>query len=127
MTKSSDKNGAYYRYLPFIIIGFVIFIQSVQGICAANDMVPSGAFVFLSYLGTLWLVDDWFSRDSKVYKVKWAYDMGFFLYLSWPVLIPFYLFKTRGLSSAFSITFGFVSLNVAAYYIGYLILWVITH
>jgi hypothetical protein len=123
MTESPDKKRLYYRCLPIIIIGFVIFFQSVQGVYAANDMTPPGAFEFLSYLGLFWLVGDWFSRDSKEYKVKWAYDMGFFLYVAWPILIPWYLFKTRGLSSAFPITFGFVVLNAGAHFMGYIIVW----
>ena len=120
-TEALDKNRTYYRYLPFIIIGFVILSQSVNGIYATSDMTPPGAFEFLSYLVLFWLVGDWFSRDSKEYKVKWAYDMGFFLYLSWPIFIPFYLFKTRGLRSALSVTFGFVALYLGAYWVSYLI------
>ena len=69
MTESSDKNRTYYKYLPIIIIGFAILSQSVNGIYATYDMTPPGAFEFLSYLGLFWLVGDWFSRDSKEYKI----------------------------------------------------------
>ena len=122
MIKSTDETRSYYKYLPITIIVFIIFTQAIHGFYATYDMDPPGAFVLLSYAILFWLIGDWFSRDSKENKIEWVHDMGFFLYLSWPVFIPFYLFKTRGLGSALSITSGFIVLYFGTHFLSFLLL-----
>jgi len=102
-----------------ILLVFVVITRAIDGFYAIYDRNPSGAFVLLSYLGLFWLIGDWFMRDSRKNRVDWAFDMGLFLYISWPVFIPFYLFKTRGFKKAFFITFGFIALYLGVYYLSY--------
>ena len=33
--------------------------------------------------------------DSGKRGVKWVYDPGFFLCIAWPLVMPYYLVKTR--------------------------------
>jgi hypothetical protein len=123
MNEVDTKISRYDKIILFVVIALVVFTQSVFGFYAIYDMSPPGAFTLLSYLMLFWLIGDWFSRDSKKHKIEWVYDMGFFLYLSWPIFIPFYLFKTRGLKTAFIITAGFVILNGGTYVISYYLLY----
>jgi hypothetical protein len=44
-------------------------------------------------------------------------DLGFFLYLAWPVVMPYYLVKTRG-AKGLLIMLGFVAAYVGAAIIG---------
>lgn len=114
-----EKTSVYDRIFPYLIVGLVFFIQGVEGFYAIYEMAPPGAFVLLSYLTLFWIIGDWFLKDSRKNKIEWVYDMGFLLYLFWPVFIPFYLFKTRGLKIAFLRTFGFVVLYLGAYFLSY--------
>jgi hypothetical protein len=123
MIKPLEKTSKYYKYFPIVIVIFVIFIQSVYGFYAIYDIAPPGHFVLLSFISLFWLIGDWFSQDSKKHKIEWVYDMGFFLYLSWPIFIPFYLFKTRGLKAALSVTFGFAVLYFGTYFLSYYLLY----
>lgn len=126
MAKPIEKVSAYSKIFPYLVVGFVVFTQAVYGFYAIYDMTPSGAFVLISSFTLFWLIGDWFSRDSRRNKVDWVYDMGFFLYISWPIFIPFYLFKTRGLKLAFLITIGFIALYFGAYFLSYYLLYDIT-
>jgi hypothetical protein len=72
----------------------------------------------LSYLGLFWLIGDWFMMDSKKRNIPWVFDMGFFLYLSWPVFIPVYLVKTRGFGKAALYILGFLFVCMVSYMLG---------
>jgi hypothetical protein len=46
-----------------------------------------------------------------------VYDLGFFLYLAWPIVMPYYLIKTRG-AKGLLVMLGFVAAYVGAAIIG---------
>ena len=125
MKETSDKTSSGGSVLLVILVCFVVFSQSVFGFYAIYDIEPPGLFVLLSFIGLFWLIGDWFMRDSKKQNVEWVFDMGFFLYLSWPIFIPFYLIKTRGFKAAFTITFGFIVLYIGTYFLSYYVCYAI--
>ncbi len=116
MTDAKKEISAYSKNLPSIIIGFICLTQAVCAFYAIYDLKPPGGFELLRFLGLLWLIGDWFLKDSRKYKIGWAYDMGFFLYIFWPMFIPYYLFVTRGFKSTLLIILGFVTLYVGSFF-----------
>jgi hypothetical protein len=122
----NDENNQRNKYdnrnplslTVIIIVVFCSFQQMVYGLFAARGHEPSGAFEFLSYIVLFSLVGYWLTGDNRRYKVYWVYDMGFFLYLAWPLIIPFYLFKTRGLKTSLLIVVGFIGIGTGAYIFG---------
>jgi hypothetical protein len=56
-------------------------------------------------------------RDSRQRGIKWVFDMGLFLYMAWPFIMPYYLFKTRGAKGLLTILI-FVGAYVGAYLAG---------
>jgi hypothetical protein len=57
--------------------------------------------------------------DSRKRAVAAVYDLGFFLYIAWPVVMPYYLVKTRGAKGLLLI------LSFIAAYVGSAILGVV--
>lgn len=102
-----------------VLLAFIVVSQAIKGFYAIYDMPLPGAFMLLSYLGLFWLIGDWFMKDSKKNNVDWAFDMGLFLYISWPIFIPFYLFKTRGFKKAITTTVSFIVLYFGVYYLSF--------
>lgn len=96
---------------------FLLIAQIANATYFAFGAEPSGAFELLSMFGFFWLMGGWITDDNKQHGVKWVYDLGFFLYLAWIFIIPFYLFKTRGLK-AFITVFYFIGIFLGTYLIG---------
>ena len=68
----------------------------------------------------LWAIGWWLRTDSRRRGVLSVYDLGFFLYLAWPIVMPYYLVKTRGAKGLFVIL-GFVTAYVGATLLGILL------
>jgi hypothetical protein len=79
--------------LPYL---FLMVTQAVNGFYLAGEAQPPPAFTLLYALGLLWAVGWWLRRDSIKRGVAWVFDMGLFLYIAWPFVMPYYLLKTRG-------------------------------
>ena len=107
------------------LVVFIVITQAINGFYALYGITPPGIFVLLTYLGLFWLVGDWFMKDSKNNKVEWAFDMGFFLYIFWPLFIPFYLFKTRGFKKAAVTTLSFIALYSGVFYLSYYVFYIV--
>jgi hypothetical protein len=75
---------------------YLIAAQVVTGVYLAREAGLPPAFSLLYPLGLLWAVGWWLRQDSRARGVGWVFDMGLFLYIAWPVVIPYYLLKTRG-------------------------------
>jgi hypothetical protein len=75
---------------------FIVVTQFAYGIYVARNAAPPPAFTLLYPFCFLWVIGWWLMRDSRVHNVKWVFDMGLFLYIAWPFIMPYYLFKTRG-------------------------------
>lgn len=75
---------------------FVAVTQFASGIYLASEVEPPPAFTLLYPFAFLWVIGWWLMRDSRERAVKWVFDLGLFLYIAWPFVMPYYLFKTRG-------------------------------
>ena len=92
---------------------FVVITQFVSGIYQAREAEPPGAFTLLHIAGFLWIIGWWLVTDSRKRSFRWAFDMGLFLYIAWPLVMPYYLLKTRG-AKGLLVILGFISVSVAA-------------
>jgi hypothetical protein len=93
------------------VYAFVLITGGASGAYAARHVEPAGGFLFL-YVGILTAIGYWLMWDSKRYGLTWAWDMGFFLYLAWPLIMPYYLLKTRGVKSSILITLAIIGTYV---------------
>lgn len=91
---------------------FLVVAQVAAGVYLARGEEPPPAFSFLYPLGLLWAFGWWLRDDSRKRGVGWVFDMGLFLYIAWPVVLPYYLLKTRGAKGLL------VILACAAVYVG---------
>ena len=85
---------------------------------ASGEFEATPAFTFIYALGFLWIIGWWLLRDCRKHGVKWVFDMGLFLYIAWPLFMPYYLLKTRGAKGALVIL-GFTAVYVAAWVAGF--------
>jgi len=57
---------------------------------------PSPGMAFLLIWGPALAVAWWLAADSKRTRVIGGYDVGLLFYLTWPVTLPWYAWRSRG-------------------------------
>ena len=82
---------------------YVAVVQIVSGFYLAGSIEPPPLFALLYALGFLWIIGWWLLKDSRKLGVEWVLDMGLFLYIAWPLIMPYYLLKTRGVKGILAI------------------------
>ena len=76
------------------VYAFLLLTGAAQVAYSATNIEPPGT-LFLLYLGLLTAVWYWLKKDSQRYGIRWVWDMGLFLWIAWPLILPYYLLKTR--------------------------------
>ena len=74
---------------------FLVLTQIVTGAYRISGIEPPPSFTVIYILGFLWIIGWWLRTDSRKRGVNWVFDIGLFLYIAWPVILPYYLFKSR--------------------------------
>lgn len=96
---------------------YVTLTQVAHGIYSASELEAPPAFTLMSSAGLLWIVGWWLLTDSRKRGVAWVYDIGFFLSIAWPLIMPYYLLKTRG-AKGLLLIFAFIGTYIAASAVG---------
>lgn len=91
-----------------------VFCALAAAVYAAAQSEPSPAIALFLSSGPLLAVIIWLQKDARRTGVGAVQDWGYFLLLAWPVVIPWYAFKTRG-RSGWRLTAGLLGLIGAAY------------
>jgi hypothetical protein len=109
---------AFSRLLsPAVLLYIFVFVtQFAHGLYVGAQLEYPQGVTFIFMIGMLWAVGWWLRTDSRRRRVLSVYDLGFFLYLAWPLIMPYYLVKTRGAKGLL------VMLAFAAVYVGATIL-----
>ena len=74
------------------------FCSLVAVLYAAITVEPAPILLLFISFAPLTAVCLWLQKDARHAGIGGIQDWGFFLWLFWPVVIPWYTFKTRGLS-----------------------------
>jgi hypothetical protein len=91
-----------------------LFASLVAAAYAVAQIEPSPVVALFLSGGPLFAVILWLQKDARRTGVGAVQDLGYFLLLAWPVVIPWYAFKTRG-RSGWRLTTGLFGLIGAAW------------
>ena len=101
---------------PTVLLYTFAFTSEIgEGFYSVTEGEPPRGFTVASGIGFLWILGWWLRRDHRLRNIPWIYDMGMFLFMVWPFIMPYYLIKSRGARGLLGI------LGFAAAYIGALI------
>jgi len=99
-------------------------LYAAAAVYAAVQADPSPSLALFFSFGPLLAVILWLQKDARRTGVASVLDLGFFLWLAWPIVIPWYAFKTRG-SAGWRLLLGLFAL-ISSAYLGWLTTaWVI--
>jgi hypothetical protein len=101
-----------------------LFCSLAAALYAATHGEPSPAIALFLSWAPLVAVIIWLQKDARVTGVGTGLDWGYFLWIAWPVLIPWYAFKTRG-RSGWRLTMGLLGLISAAYISGLVVAYAV--
>ena len=116
MQNNSKRNFVFS--IPVIFMVLLILVTNIWiTLFAVFDRTMSPAFNLLYFIAFTWVLGWWLKKDNQKYKEKWIYELGILIYAVWMIVIPIYLFKTRGLK-AFLTIFAFIGLYLGTFIIG---------
>jgi hypothetical protein len=96
---------------------FVIIKQFANGIYLGLSVEPPDGLELFYWLALLWIIGLWLRTDSRKRCFVWPYDLGLFLYIAGPILVPYYLIKTRG-ANGLLVILGFLGVSFGAGFVG---------
>ena len=73
-----------------------LFCSLAAAIYASAQAEPSPIVALFLSGGPLLAVILWLQKDARRTGVGSVQDWGYFLWLAWPIVIPWYAFRTRG-------------------------------
>jgi hypothetical protein len=75
---------------------FLVLTQIATGAYGASGTEPPASFTVIYIFAFLWIIGWWLRVDSSRHGLSWVFDMGLFLYVAWPFILPYYIVKSRG-------------------------------
>ena len=116
MQNNSKRNFVFS--IPVIFMVLLILVTNIWiSLFSVFDRTMSPAFNLLYFIAFTWVLGWWLKEDNQKYKEKWIYELGILIYAVWVIVIPIYLFKTRGVK-AFLTIFAFIGLYLGTFVIG---------
>ncbi len=91
-----------------------VFASLAAATYAMAEIEPSPAIALFLSWGPLYAVILWVQKDARRTGVGAVLDFGYFLLLAWPLVIPWYAYRTRR-RAGWRLTVGLFGLIAAAY------------
>jgi len=94
------------------------FCAAVATLYTLAEIEPSPVVVLFVAFAPLLTVIMWLQRDARRARFSLVHDWGMFMWFAWPVLLPWYAFKTRG-RRGWLLVFNLVALVCAPWLTSY--------
>ncbi len=92
--------------MPAVFIFLSVFLERfLGGLYFLRGLEAPVVLTLLPPVVIAWAMWLWLRGDSRKRGVQWVLDLGWFLYVAWIVILPYHLFKTRGLKALIPILF----------------------
>ena len=83
-------------FAPTIILWFYMIALGVSWGSVLRDGHPSPFVDLASRFALSLIMALWVTTDAQRRRRPLCYDHGSFVFFAWPVIVPIYLFQTRG-------------------------------
>jgi hypothetical protein len=92
-------NPKRYTTPSVVLFTFGFLFQFLAALYELRQLETPWPLDLLSRIAFVWLVWWWLRDDSRRRGITWALDLGMLLFAAWIVVLPYHLFKTRGLKA----------------------------
>lgn len=90
------------------LVAFSLLCWGQQATYAHYGIEGSGLSQLLWRWGTALLLVWWVQADARETKYRPCYEYSAFMFFGWPLLLPYYLLRTRGIRGVFLMGFFFM-------------------
>ena len=105
-----------------VAIATAVFCSMISAVYTLAEIEPSPTVVLFWTFGPVLAVILWLQKDAQRTGVGAVQDWGFFAWLAWPVVIPWYAFKSRG-RTGWRLLLGLIALILSPYITAYVVPW----
>jgi hypothetical protein len=97
------------------LVAVLLLSNLANALYSAADLAVPAGITFVCYFLIATIIYFWFKRFAQANSISLPFDMGWFLYVAWWAIVPFYLFKVRGVKgvrtilvvlAAYLVTYG---------------------
>ena len=82
---------------PKVLLGFAILIpRLIDAVYRGLDRDPPDPIGILGYLLLLGAIVTWFQSYCRALRISLPMDMGWFLLLGWPFVVPYFMIRHEG-------------------------------
>ena len=106
------------RLLAVLIIASLAVVGIERGALLARQADIPGPSTLLQYILLFCLIGYWLDVDSRETRTLRVWDMGFFLSVAWPLILSYYLVKTRGVKRTLLKLLLYTVVYVGAFLVG---------
>jgi hypothetical protein len=104
-----------------VLLAILVFVHAFSlGLYSRSGLEPSPGIEFLYDVAFVCSVVWWLRAEAERYGVNQVYCLGFLVGVGWMIMIPYHLFKTRGVRGLIPLI-ALVSSFVAAHILGVLV------
>jgi len=94
--KTSDRGAASDRQCAILLAAETAIFAIGQWRCGAHGLAPSREAVLLSSFLFRLILSWWVFADRRARRFAAPFEFEAFVFFAWPLLVPYYLYKTRG-------------------------------
>jgi hypothetical protein len=105
-----------------VAIATAVFCSMISALYTLAEIEPSPTVVLFWTFGPVLAVILWLQKDAQRTGVGAVQDWGFFAWLAWPVVIPWYAFKSRG-RTGWRLLLGLIALIHSPYITAVVVPW----
>jgi hypothetical protein len=85
-------------FVPTLMLWLYVFAFSAASAMSPDGRLPSGA-AYVSSVALALILTSWVTTDAHKRRRRLCYDYDSFVFFTWPIVVPVYLFQTRGVSA----------------------------
>lgn len=114
MANVEDQWPTHSRFASIALASAILLAGIGRGWLAASGGNSSYESDLVHGLSLSLTFEYWLERDTRKTQLIRVWDSAWFFFSGWPVLLPYYLFKTRGTKRALATIFAWLGLYLLA-------------
>lgn len=122
--KISRRAEKHNTQCALIVFAISIIEGLLEGLYSGfNKEVPLLAAVALGF-AFIWATYIWVKADAAKRQIRLPFDFGTFMYVFWPIIGTWYMYKSRGITGIYWIAIIVISF-LASRWIGNILIWMV--